>query len=128
MSEKKFNYVYTAPTEEERREIASIRKQYASGEENTESKMDRLRRLDSAVKNTALIISLCLGVIGCLIFGLGLTMILLWGIWWGGIPVATVGTAGMVVAYPAYQKVLRKGKEKYGAEILKLSEELLQGE
>ena len=47
-----FNYRYTAPTEEERKEIDSIRRQYAP-QEQTETKIERLRRLDALVKNTA---------------------------------------------------------------------------
>ena len=62
-----FNFKYVAPTEEERKEIASIRRQYAP-QEQTETKIERLRRLDAVVKHTAIIWSLCLGIIGCLIF------------------------------------------------------------
>ena len=67
-----FNFKYTAPTEEERKEIDSIRRQYVP-QERTETKMERLRRLDTLVKSTASVWGLCLGVVGCLIFGLGLT-------------------------------------------------------
>lgn len=120
----KFNFKYTAPTEEERREIDSIRRQYAP-QEKKESKMERLRRLDSLVKNTAVIWSLVLGVIGALIFGLGLTMILEWNMLLWGICLMAVGSVPMAIAYPVYKKVLNKGKKKYGNEILTLSEELL---
>ena len=68
-----FNFKYTAPSQEERKEIERIRRQYAT-QEQTESKIEKLRRLDSLVKNTAIIVSLVLGVIGTLILGLGLTM------------------------------------------------------
>lgn len=123
-----FNFTYTAPTEEERKEIASIRKQYAPQEKKTESKIERLRRLDALVKNTAVCISLILGVVGCLIFGLGLTMILEWSLTVWGIILCAVGVAPMAIAYPVYKSVLERNKEKYGEEILALSEELLNGE
>ena len=119
-----FNFRYTAPTEEERKEIDSIRRQYAP-QEKTETKLERLRRLDSLVKNTAIIWSLVLGVLGCLIFGLGLTMILEWDILLWGIILMAIGSVPMAVAYPIYRLVLNKGKAKYGDEILRLSEELL---
>ena len=119
-----FNFKYTAPTEEERKEIDSIRRQYAP-QEHVESKMERLRRLDSLVKNTATIWSLVLGVVGMLIFGLGLTMILEWGIWLWGIVLMIIGSAPMAIAYPVYKLALNKGKAKYGDEILRISEELL---
>ena len=119
-----FNFKYTAPTEEERKEIDSIRRQYAP-QEHVESKMERLRRLDSLVKNTATIWSLVLGVLGTLVLGLGLTMILEWNIWPWGIVLMVIGSVPMAIAYPVYKLALNKGKAKYGDEILRLSEELL---
>ena len=122
--DNQFNYKYSAPTEEERKEIDSIRREYAP-QEHVESKMDRLRRLDSLVKNTATIWSLALGVVGVLIFGLGLTMILEWNIWPWGILLMVIGSVPMAIAYPVYRTVLKKYKNRYGDEILRLSEELL---
>ncbi|MBE7078466.1 MAG: hypothetical protein E7380_01230 [Clostridiales bacterium] len=119
-----FNFKYTAPTEEERKEIDSIRRQYLP-QEKTESKMERLRRLDALVKNTAIIWSLVLGVVGTLVLGLGLTMILQWNIWFWGIVLMVIGCLPMTIAYPVYKFTLNKGKAKYGDEILRLSEELL---
>ena len=119
-----FHFKYVAPTEEERKEIDSIRRQYAP-QGQTETKMERLRRLDAIVKNTAVIWSLVLGVVGTLVFGLGLTMILEWNILIWGIVVMTVGSIPMAIAYPVYKLALNKGKAKYGDEILRLSEELL---
>ena len=122
-----FNFKYVAPTEEERKEIDSIRRQYLP-QDQTESKMQRLRRLDALVKNTATIWSLVLGVLGSLIFGLGLTMVLEWSIVIWGIVIAIVGSIPIALAYPVYLKRLQINKEKYGEEILKLSEELLNEE
>ena len=119
-----FNFRYTAPTEEERKEIDSIRRQYAP-QEQTETKLQRLRRLDSLVKKTAVIWSLCLGIIGILIFGVGLTMVLEWDILLWGVVLMLVGSAPMAIAYPIYKVVLKKYKNRYGDEILRLSEELL---
>lgn len=119
-----FNFRYTAPTEEERKEIDSIRRQYAP-QEQTETKLERLRRLNSLVKNTALIWSLCLGIVGCLLFGLGLTMVLEWDILVWGILLMVVGALPMAIAYPVYKMVLQTYKNRYGDEILRLSEDLL---
>ncbi len=119
-----FNFKYTAPSQEERKEIDSIRRQYLP-QEHVESKMDRLRRLDALVKNTAIVWSLCLGVVGTLVLGLGLTMILEWSIWLWGIVLMVIGSVPMSIAYPVYKLTLNKGKAKYGEEILRLSEELL---
>lgn len=121
---EQFNYKYSAPTEEERKEIDSIRRQYAPpGQE--ESKIEKLRRLDALVKNTATIWGLALGVLGTLVFGLGLAMILEWNLWLWGILVAVIGAVPASIAYPVYKYVLKKYKDRHGAEILRLSEELL---
>ena len=119
-----FNFKYTEPSQEERKEIDSIRRQYLPREQ-TESKIDKLRRLDGLVKNIPTIWSLCLGIVGILIFGLGLTMILEWSIWIWGIVLMVIGSVPMAIAYPVYKLELNKGKAKYGDEILRLSEELL---
>ena len=119
-----FNFRYTAPTEEERKEIDSIRKQYLP-KEQSETKLERLRRLNSLVKNSAIIWALTIGVLGCLVFGLGLTMVLEWKVIPWGVLVAVIGCAPMAISYPIYKLVLKKNKARYGEEILRLSEELL---
>ena len=112
-----------APTEEERREIESIRAAYRKDVRS--EKLERLRRLNARVKNAAMSVALTLGVLGLLVFGLGMTMILEWGILAGGVAVSAAGVLPMAAAAPAYNFVLRRGKEKYGEEIVRLSEELL---
>ena len=119
-----FNFKYTALSQEERKEIDNIRRQYCPSEQK-ESKLDRLRRLDARVKNSATIISLILGVLGLLTFGLGLTTILEWNNLLLGIVIMLVGSVPIALAYPVYLKILNKNKKRYGQEILSLSEELL---
>jgi len=119
-----FNFKYTACTEEERKEIHSIRSQYAPKEQR-ESKIDRIRRLDALVKSSATAWSLVLGVVGILIFGLGLTMVLEWSKIFWGIVLMIIGCAPMLMAFPVYKTLLNKNKQRYGEEILRLSDELL---
>ncbi|MGN1445784.1 MAG: hypothetical protein ACI4WV_05760, partial [Eubacteriales bacterium] len=119
-----FRYTYIAPTEEERREIESIRRSYVNEEEG-DSKLDQLRALDSRVKKPALWVALILGILGLLSFGLGMSMVLEWRMFLGGVIVSLAGTALMVLAYPANEAILRRNKAKYRDRILKLSEELL---
>jgi hypothetical protein len=52
-------------------------------------------------------------------------MILEWNIWLWGIVLMAVGSIPIALAYPVYKKVLKKYKNRYGEEIIKLSEELL---
>ena len=125
MNKDQFNFTYTAPSQEERREIESIRRQYTNQPIENENKFERLKKLDSLVRNTATVWALVLGVIGTLIFGLGFSMILEWNIILWGIVVCAVGAIPIAIAYPVYLLVFKKLKKKYGEEILKLSEELL---
>lgn len=127
MDSKKFRYTYSAPTEDERREISSIRRQYLAKNEE-ETKFEKLKRLDAKVKNWPTTIALILGIVGILVFGLGLTMVLEWSIVVWGIVLAIVGAIPIALAHPVYIKRLQINKEKYGEEILKLSEELLNEE
>ena len=122
----KFEYTYTALSERERQEIISIKNNYAPTTKKSETKLERLRRLDNKVNGTATITALVLSIPGTLIFGTGLTMVLEWNLILWGIIVSVVGVIPIALAYPLYKYVLNKGKKKHGAEILKLSEELLE--
>ena len=124
MEKKEFEYHYTAPTKEERREIEAIRTQYAPKEVGGDA-LARLRALDSKVRGRATALSLVVAVLGLLVFGTGLALILEWGAYALGVTVSAVGLVAMSVAYPMYDKVFQAGKRRYGEEILRLSEELL---
>ena len=120
----KFNYIYSAPTETERKEIEEIRSQYLPDAKNNE-KMERLKALDSFVRNTAKLVAFSFGIFGILVFGLGLSMVLSWGvIVWGSI-VCVLGACFVSDAYPLYRIIFQRNKKKYGPEILRLSRELL---
>jgi len=121
---EKFQYSYSVPTELERREIASIKKLYED-ETPKDSKLSRLRKLDAFVKNSAMALGISSGTIGLLIFGLGMSLFLEWSLYAWGVLMAILGILPMIAAYPAYKFLLNKNKKKYGAEILRLSEELL---
>ena len=125
---KKFEYKYTAPTMEERKEIDSIRRQYLPTDKSM-TKMDRLRYLDRKVKGISQAVSISFGVIGLLMFGTGMTFFLEWvNYWYIGIPFALIGCILMSLSYLVYVKLLTKLKNKYGKEIIELSNELLNEE
>lgn len=124
MHNEKFTYTYSASTEEERREIEDIKKQY-TGEKPEKDKLARLRELDARVKNPPVILGICLGVIGALVFGTGLTMVLEWNVFAWGVAVMIIGCIPMGLAYPMHKLLLKENKRKYGAEIIRLSDELL---
>ena len=125
---EKFNYTYSAPTEKQKREIEQIRRQYLEKENKNDDKFIRLKRLNSIVKNGATIVALILGVIGVLIFGTGMSLVLEFEKLVLGIVVACIGVIPIAIAAPVYNVVFKHNKKKYGEEILRLSEQLLNVE
>lgn len=124
MEKNKFKYTYSAPTKSEREQIEDIRKDYLPKSEQ-EIKLDRLKKLDSKVKNIPTLWGLSIGIIGTLIFGLGLTMILEWNIMIWGVLVSALGLVPVILAYPIFKKIKTQKSNKYKDEILSLSNELL---
>ena len=127
-----FNYTYSA---KERKEIKAIREKYFATEKS-EDKMAQLRRLDHAVTKKATVVSLVFGVIGALILGFGMSLFMSdLGDALGfrenenmlvGIPVGIVGIILVCVAYPLYNRIARKEREKIAPEIIRLTDELLK--
>lgn len=123
-SQSGFEYEYSAPTENERKEIESIRRNYQE-KSYEQNKFERLRKLDSMAKKLPKMVSLTLGIISILIFGLGMSTIMVWDILVLGVILSVVGILGMALAYPIYHRLFVYSKKKFGKEILFLSEELL---
>ncbi len=132
MSEQnnKFNYTYSAS---EQQEIENIRKKYISDKTDGEQdKMEQLRRLDAGVTGKAMIVSLCVGIIGALIMGTGMSLIMtdlgeILGVASPlviGITLGVIGMVGVVLAYPLYQYVIKKERRKIAPRILTLTDEL----
>jgi len=120
---EKFTYTYTAPTENERKEIERIRNKYAPKDQTT---VEKLKTLDKTVHLRPTVWGLTLGTIGTLIFGTGLAFILEWQMLLWGCIISAVGVIPVALAYPVYKRLLDKNKNKYADEILALSEQLLQ--
>ncbi len=118
----KFYYKYSAPTQDERREIESIKREYTP---RTITDMDKLRALHARVTRPAFIVSLTMGIVGVLVFGLGLTLILEWAKTIAGVIVSAIGALIMIPAYFVNGYILRRQKKKYGDEIIALSDALL---
>lgn len=117
-----FRYTYSAKQQEE---VQKIRKKYLPQEE---SKMERLRRLDQSVTRPGTVASLVLGIVGCMLLGLGMSCTMVWEEKWffPGIAIGLVGIAGICLAYPLYCRVTKRQREKLGPEILRLTDELMQ--
>lgn len=127
-----FCYTYSAKEQEE---IKRIRKKYATPEA-CEDKMERIRRLDKGVSNKATTKSLLVGIIGALILGIGMSLIMtnlgeIFGMHQNialyiGVLVGVAGIVQLCFAYPVYNRVIKKEREKIAPEILRLTEELIK--
>lgn len=107
-----------------------IREQYV---EKQTTELDRLRALDIKVKRPAATLAYVLGSVGAIIMGAGMSLVMtdigeLLGMtttMFPGIVVGIVGLAVALVNYPIYKRMLAARKKKYGAEILELSEKIM---
>lgn len=117
-----FSYTYSAKEQEE---LKKIRQKYAPAEEN---KMDMIRRLDRSVQEKGTMASIIVGVVGSLILGLGMCCCMVWqGLWFiPGVVIGLLGIGIVAVAYPTYNYVIKKEREKIAPEILRLTDELLK--
>ncbi len=118
-----FNYTYSAAQQEE---IKKIRSKYTH--EKTEDKMEQLRRLDKSVTKPGTVVSLIMGIISCLILGVGMCCTMVWGeeFFVLGIIVGVVGIVGIICAYPVYSAITKMRREKLADEIIRLSDELMK--
>lgn len=119
-----FSYTYSASQQEE---IKKIREKYSAPEEQ-EDKMEQLRRLDRSVTKPGMVVSLIVGIIGSLIMGTGMSMSMVWGndLFIPGIIIGVVGILGIIAAYPIYNSITKKQREKLAPEIIRLTDELMK--
>ena len=119
-NQKTFSYTYSA---KENQEVLNIWEKYLPRQE---SKLEEMKRLDRLVQNAGVMESLCVGVIGCLVFGLGLclAMEVIGHVKWLGILLGLVGAVVMTFAYPVNRKLFTKAKAQYAPRILQLAAEL----
>ncbi len=116
-----FSYTYSAKEQEE---IKKIREKYVPKEAD---KMEQLRRLDESVTRKGTVISLVVGIIGALVLGTGMSMCMVWTeLFVLGIIVGIVGIVMVSAAYPLYNYVTKKEREKIAPEIIRLTDELMK--
>lgn len=120
-SSANFEYTYSA---KQQSEIDAIRRKYLPKEEN---KMDTLRKLDRSVEAAGMAASLAIGIIGCLLLGVGMCCTMVWSdtLFVAGILVGILGMVVMGFAYPIYKKVTRKKRAEIAPQIIALTEELM---
>lgn len=125
--ENGFSYTYSA---KEQAEVERIRSKYTPREED---KMAQLRQLDGIPHKRAQERSLTLGILGSLILGTGMSLAMTeLGAALGGmgmlvgIAVGVIGLVLVALAYPVYERVLKKERERIAPQILQLTDELLK--
>ena len=112
-----------------------IRAQYM---EKQASELDELRKLDAKVKRPANVFAYLFGGVSAVIMGAGMSLVMtdigstigIENALIPGIVIGVVGLAMAVLTYPMYKGILNSRRKKYSAEILELSEKILnnQGE
>ena len=128
-----FNYTYSA---KEQDEIKAIRKKYENPIE-VEDKMSALRRLDASVTKKATVVSLIFGIIGALVMGSGMSLAMekTFAEFLGmgettamlvGISVGVVGIILVALAYPIYNGIVKRERERIAPEITRLTDELMK--
>ena len=125
-----FNYTYSAKQQDE---VKRIREKYSP---RSESKMERLLRLDREVTRKGTVVSLIVGIFGALIMGSGMSLAMteLSAILGAhsdkamliGIIIGIVGLALAVAAYPIYLGITKKERERIAPEIIRLTDELMK--
>lgn len=106
--------------------VEQIRTRYV---EHEGTKLDELKRLDRKAKRPAEIFAYTFGIAGALVLGTGmcLAMKVIGDLMPLGIVVGCVGIVMVSVNYALYKKLLKRGKNKYGKQILELSDRLMNG-
>ena len=98
------------------------------------SKVVALKKLDQKAKRPAEIFTYTFGIVSALILGTGMSLCM--GAIGGGttlsmiigVIVGLVGLAGCGINYPIYTNMLKKSKEKYGSDIIRLAKEIAEEE
>jgi hypothetical protein len=94
------------------------------------SKVVALKKLDRKAKQIAEVFAYTFGIICTLLLGTGMSFAM--GVIGGkdttsmviGIIIGVVGILGVSINYFIYKKLIAKGKEKYGSDIIRLAKEI----
>ena len=124
-----FSYTYSA---QENQEVQRIRQMYLP---RTRSPLDELKALDTKVQRPANVFAYTYGAVSAVVMGAGMSLVMteigaILGMASTMVPGIAIGVLGMGMAlttYPIYKKMLAARKKKYAPEILRLSEELMNG-
>ncbi len=111
-------------TTNENKEVERIMAKYAPKQI---TKLDELKALDKKVKRPIAILAYIVGILGALVLGTGMcfAMEVIGDAIALGVAIGCVGLVIISVNYYLYEKLLKARKNKYAAEIKRLSDEAL---
>lgn len=119
-----FRYSYSSELQEE---LQDIKKKYTEDlRQPEEDEMDRLRKMDRKPAKKASIISISIGIAGCLIMGFGMCCTMVWtaDLFVPGIIIGAAGIVIIAAAYPVFKRVLKSERNKIAPQVLDLVEKL----
>ena len=121
MENEGFVYRYSADNS---CEAERIKKRYLPKEE---TKMERLRRLDRRAQNAGRLPSIIVGILGCLVFGVGMCFGLdvFGGDDWLTVLFCGLGILIMAPVYPLYKRASERTRDTLAPEIIRLSDEII---
>lgn len=120
-NKESFSYTYSA---KDREEIKRIREKYVPKEQD---KMEQLRRLDRSASKKGTSAALIIGIAGTLLFGTGMCCCMEWtDLFVPGIIIGVIGIAAISAAYPLYNYVTKKEREKIAPQIIRITDELMK--
>ena len=101
--------------------------------EKEATELDALRSLDTKVKRPARLFSYIFGSFSALVMGAGMSLVMtdigatigITNALVPGIAIGVIGMALAIVNYPIYKGILAGRKKKYSAEILSLSDKIM---
>jgi hypothetical protein len=127
-----YRYTYRACTPEQKKEAESILRQYQAPTEDALSDFERLQQIQKRIQTTLTVFGLTMGIIGCLLFGGGLSAVLLkpdiLPLLIAGLVLCAVGAVVMAITYPVYKTMQKRLQSKYREQIVELCQKVLENE
>ena len=125
MENKEFSYTYSSLSQAEKKQVENIKRQYGGFDNQKESDLAELLKLDKKVKTIPKTIATIVGVVGTLVLGLGMSIVMVWENVVVGSIIGAVGVLTCIVAPLLHKVIFSNLKNKYSSQIIKLSDRLL---
>ena len=112
--------------------VQKIRTQYT---EKQHTELDALKALDAKVKKPANVFAYLYGSVSAIVMGAGMSLVMtdigamigMTGTMVPGIAIGVVGMGMALATYPIYKKILNNRKKKFAPQIMKLSDQIING-